>query len=103
MPEDGFTQRREARKGRRMSITAPCGHGSGWDRGHVRFRIGGFCGWDLAWERQHELVELRKSGEISDQLLIVEHPHVVTMGRNGHDENLLAAAGTVGAVGDRVS
>jgi lipoyl(octanoyl) transferase len=33
---------------------------------------------------------LRKSGAISDQLIITEHPHVVTMGRNGHAENLLA-------------
>ena len=39
---------------------------------------------------QQQLVEQRKRGEIPDQLLIVEHPHVVTMGRNGHDENLLA-------------
>ena len=43
-----------------------------------------------ALERQRQSVELRKSGAISDQLLIVEHPHVVTMGRNGHHENLLA-------------
>jgi lipoyl(octanoyl) transferase len=39
---------------------------------------------------QQQLVERRKRGEIPDQLLIVEHPHVITMGRNGHDENLLA-------------
>src|ERR1035438_6899602 len=32
----------------------------------------------------------RKAGEVPDQLLIVEHPHVITMGRNGHLENLLA-------------
>jgi len=44
-----------------------------------------------ALERQSQCVERRKSGAISDQLLIVEHPHVVTMGRNGHHENLLAA------------
>jgi lipoate-protein ligase B len=43
-----------------------------------------------ALERQNQFVELRKNGAISDQLLIVEHPHVVTMGRNGHAENLLA-------------
>jgi len=43
-----------------------------------------------ALERQSQLIELRKSRAISDQLLIVEHPHVVTMGRNGHHENLLA-------------
>jgi len=44
-----------------------------------------------ALDRQSQAVELRKSGAISDQLMIVEHPHVVTMGRNGHHENLLAA------------
>jgi lipoyl(octanoyl) transferase len=40
---------------------------------------------------QQELVERRKLGEISDQLLFVEHPHVITQGRNGHAENLLAS------------
>ena len=43
-----------------------------------------------ALEKQRELVEQRKTGAICDRLLIVEHPHVVTMGRNGHRENLLA-------------
>jgi lipoate-protein ligase B len=46
--------------------------------------------YDEALAQQNESVELRKSGAISDQLLFVEHPHVVTMGRNGHHENLLA-------------
>jgi lipoyl(octanoyl) transferase len=50
----------------------------------------GLMRWAEALERQRHFVGLRKSGEISDQLLIVEHPHVVTMGRNGHAENLLA-------------
>ena len=40
---------------------------------------------------QTNMVERRKRGEIPDQLLIVEHPHVVTMGRNGHMENVLAS------------
>jgi len=40
---------------------------------------------------QRELVEQRKRGEIPDQLLIVEHPHVITMGRNGRMDNVLAA------------
>ncbi|HTM14929.1 MAG TPA: lipoyl(octanoyl) transferase LipB [Bryobacteraceae bacterium] len=44
-----------------------------------------------AFGLQQQFVERRKHGEIADQLLIVEHPHVVTMGRNGHDENLLCA------------
>ena len=43
-----------------------------------------------AFTLQMELVAQRKASEIPDQLLFVEHPHVVTKGRNGHDENLLA-------------
>ncbi len=43
-----------------------------------------------ALELQRELVEKRKRALIPDQLLIVEHPHVITLGRNGHLENLLA-------------
>lgn len=50
----------------------------------------GRMGYAEALELQRGLVERRKRGEIPDQFLIVEHPHVVTMGRNGHDENLLA-------------
>jgi lipoyl(octanoyl) transferase len=40
---------------------------------------------------QQDLVEQRKRQLIPDQLLIVEHPHVITQGRNGHAENLLAS------------
>jgi lipoyl(octanoyl) transferase len=40
---------------------------------------------------QQDLVEQRKRGLISDQLLFVEHPHVITQGRNGHAANLLAS------------
>ena len=36
------------------------------------------------------LVRERKEGCIPDQLLLVEHPHVITLGRNGRMENLLA-------------
>ena len=51
----------------------------------------GRLGWAEAYEIQQQLVARRKAGEIPDQLLIVEHPHVVTVGRNGHEENLLAS------------
>ena len=51
----------------------------------------GRMGYARALELQHDLVERRKRGEIPDQFLIVEHPHVVTMGRNGHMENVLAS------------
>ena len=39
---------------------------------------------------QQRLVAQRKQGEIGDQLLLLEHPHVITLGRNGRAENLLA-------------
>src|SRR5271169_2472011 len=52
----------------------------------------GRIGYARAFELQRDLVERRKRGEIPDQLLLVEHPHTITMGRNGHDENVLAGA-----------
>lgn len=42
-----------------------------------------------AWDLQRSLAEQRKRGEIPDQLLLLEHPHVLTLGRNGHLENIL--------------
>jgi lipoyl(octanoyl) transferase len=51
----------------------------------------GRIGFGAAFELQQQLAEERKRGSIPDQLLLVEHPHVVTMGRNGHAENLLAS------------
>jgi lipoyl(octanoyl) transferase len=56
----------------------------------IEVRDLGLLGWSEALGTQCALVERRKSGAISDQLIITEHPHVVTMGRNGHRENLLA-------------
>jgi len=50
----------------------------------------GLMEWGDAFRLQQQLVAQRKAREIADQLLIVEHPHVVTMGRNGHEANLLA-------------
>src|SRR5258708_39882588 len=44
-----------------------------------------------ALDIQRDLVARRKTGEIPDQLLVVEHPHVLTLGRNGHLENVLAS------------
>jgi lipoyl(octanoyl) transferase len=47
-------------------------------------------GYGEAFERQRALVDQRKRAEIPDQFLVVEHPPTITMGRNGHMENLLA-------------
>ena len=43
-----------------------------------------------AFDLQQKLVAERKQGLIADQLLLLEHPHVITMGRNGRMEHLLA-------------
>jgi lipoyl(octanoyl) transferase len=51
----------------------------------------GLIAYQEALDLQTQLVLKRKQSEIADQLLILEHPHVITMGRNGHEENLLAA------------
>jgi lipoyl(octanoyl) transferase len=51
----------------------------------------GRVGYQEALAIQKDLVARRKLGEIPDQLLIVEHPHVITIGRNGRLDNLLAS------------
>ena len=44
-----------------------------------------------ALDLQRALVEKRKQGLVPDQFLIVEHPHVITIGRNGKPGHLLAS------------
>jgi lipoate-protein ligase B len=43
------------------------------------------------WRMQRELVTARQRDEVPDTLLLVEHPHVITLGRGSHRENLVAA------------
>ena len=42
-----------------------------------------------ALELQKELVQQRRTGVIPDTLLLLEHPHVITLGSGTHPENLL--------------
>jgi lipoyl(octanoyl) transferase len=51
----------------------------------------GRLGWADSFRIQQQLVVERKAGRIPDQLLFVEHPHVVTLGRNAHLGNILAS------------
>jgi lipoyl(octanoyl) transferase len=51
--------------------------------GHVEYR--------RALELQMECIGRRASGEISDTLLLLTHPHVYTLGRVGDDANLLVS------------
>jgi lipoyl(octanoyl) transferase len=52
----------------------------------------GRMGYAEALAIQQSIAEERKRGLGTDHLLFVEHPHVVTVGRNGHEENILAPA-----------
>jgi lipoyl(octanoyl) transferase len=51
----------------------------------------GLIGYAEAWELQNRLVAARKTGSMEDVLLLCEHPHVITLGRNGKREHLLAS------------
>ena len=42
-----------------------------------------------ALDLQHKLVEQRRSNQVPDQLLLLEHPHVITLGTSSHDSNVL--------------
>lgn len=44
---------------------------------------------------QQRLVAARKNGTIPDLLLFCEHPHVITLGRNGKRENLHVSEGVL--------
>lgn len=60
------------------------------------------CGvleYGKAFELQQRLVAERKQGLIPDQFLLLEHPPVITLGRNGHLENLLASDQALRAAG----
>ena len=51
----------------------------------------GLIAYEPAFALQRRLVAARKANLIPDVLLLCEHPHVITLGRNGHRENLLAS------------
>ena len=50
----------------------------------------GLTPYDEAHALQGVLVERRKRDEISDQFLLLEHPHVITLGRAANRANVLA-------------
>jgi lipoyl(octanoyl) transferase len=52
-----------------------------------------------AWARQLALVDQRQKGEAPDTLLLVEHPHVFTLGRRREAEGNVLAAGDVEVIG----
>ncbi len=55
-----------------------------------------------ALQLQQEKVALRKAGAIPDTLLLLEHPHVYTLGRNARRENLLVSSQQLAELGAQV-
>jgi lipoyl(octanoyl) transferase len=56
----------------------------------------------LAWDWQRDLVERRAAGEIPDTVLLLEHPHVYTIGKRGSDDDVLVSAEWLAARGAEV-
>jgi lipoyl(octanoyl) transferase len=59
----------------------------------------GRVSYSAAFEIQQQIATQRKQGLGVDHLLFVEHPHVITIGRNGHERNLLAPSETIERAG----
>ena len=57
---------------------------------HVRWL--GRVPYRRAWQLQHELVDARSAGEIPDQLLLLEHEPVLTLGRQSDPSFIRASA-----------
>jgi lipoyl(octanoyl) transferase len=52
-----------------------------------------------ALELQQRIVGERKQGSVPDHLLLLQHAHVITMGRNGRPQNVLADETVLGRAG----
>ena len=52
-----------------------------------------------AWQLQRSLATQRASGDIEDQLLLLEHDAVLTLGRHADERHILADASTLAARG----
>ena len=55
----------------------------------IQVRLLGRIPYQEALTVQERLVRNRRDGLIPDQLLILEHPHVITLGSSSQEENLL--------------
>src|SRR5688572_20021863 len=57
----------------------------------VSVRRFGLVPYHEAWDLQRDLVARRAAGEIPDTLLLLAHPPVITLGRGGHPDHLVAS------------
>lgn len=63
--------------------------GASWADRTLAVRYPGRVGYARSQALQTELVERRRRGEVPDTLLLLEHPHVITLGSSAHAEHVL--------------
>ena len=71
-----------SRRRSRRSLTTP-------DARPLQVERLGLVPYGEALDLQNRLVAERRAGEISDTLLLLEHPHVITLGTSSHRDNIL--------------
>lgn len=59
----------------------------------------GSTGYGTALELQQTFVHLVKQGRVGNTLLLLEHPPVITLGRNAAEKNVVASKGELAAQG----
>jgi len=57
----------------------------------IQYLYLGRMGYDEALQLQAEITRLRYEGRVDNVLLLLEHPPVLTLGRNAHRSNVLAS------------
>jgi lipoate-protein ligase B len=62
----------------------------------------GLVEYARAWELQRRLHQQVTDGRLPDLLLLLEHPHVYTLGRRGKASDILASAGEMAELGVEV-
>ena len=62
----------------------------------------GRAGYRATWDLQLELVRARKAGSVCDQLVFVEHPPTITLGRNADAAHILEAPGRLRRLGIQI-
>jgi lipoyl(octanoyl) transferase len=65
----------------------------------LEVRVLGTVPYEDGLTLQEELVRRRRAGEIPDQLLLLEHPHVFTLGTSSREEHLLLSPARREAMG----
>ncbi len=65
----------------------------------IQYLYLGRVAYDEGLRIQAEMVELRHQGRVENVLLLLEHPAVLTLGRNAHRSNVLASDAVLAARG----